>query len=267
MATYYPFLTLGDVYDYLPNFNPDYDLQVGDWVVVQPWRMSALLNPLIAAWEQKSMTQRGAASRSPCGPAPQYKLDQLLPEPLNLRRRALPWNGEGSPVARSRLPRLAPLSMVCAHFCQRKRKHVLEITGRSDGEASCEHMEAENSNLYFHMRLGLLTPSRPFIFGGLDIVEVLAWPSEADSAEEDISSDTSSELRRDVEPSIMYLNLLTGETLTREEAMNRVSKALTYSSNTPSWSSPIEEAAEKEWQKWVARRACEQPQPQPQPCS
>lgn len=263
MSNFYPFLSLGDVYDYLPNFNSDYDLQVGDWVVIQPWRISALLSPLIVAWEQKSVTHSVAASNNSCGPTPQYKLSQLLPEPLNLRRRALTWNGEEPRQTHTRFPRLAPLSMARARFCQRKRQRLLETTGRKDGETSCEYMESENANLYFHMRLGLLTPSRPFIFGGLDIVEVLAWPSEEDSAEEDIVNGTSSESRRATAPSTLYLNLLTGETLTREEAVTRVANALAYSTAAPSWSSPIEEAAEKEWQQWVARRASKEPQPQP----
>ncbi|KPA79617.1 hypothetical protein ABB37_05414 [Leptomonas pyrrhocoris] len=263
MSTSYPFLTLGDVYDYLPNFNPDYELQVGDWVVIQPWRISTLLDPLIAVWEQKSVAQGVTAPGSPCGPAPQYTLDQLLPEPLNLRRRALSWNGEGSRLTHSRFPRLARLSMARGHFCQRKRRHVLELTGRKDSEAGCEHMEAESDNLYFHMRLGLLTPSRPYIFGGLDIVEVLACPSEEDNAGENGASETTSDAPRTAAPSTMYLNLLTGETLTREEAVSRVSNALAYASATPTWSSPIEEAAEKEWQQWVARRVFKLSLPQP----
>ncbi|KPI87270.1 hypothetical protein ABL78_3665 [Leptomonas seymouri] len=257
MAAFLPFLTLGDVYDYLPNFNPDCDVQVGDWVVVQPWRTSALLSPLIAAWE-KSTAQGAAASMKSCGPAPQYKLGQLLPEPLSLRRRALSRSCEGSRLAHWRFPRLAPLSMARAHFCQRKRSHVLELTERRDGVAGCEHMEAESGRLYFHMRLGLLTPSRPYIFGGLDIVEVLAWPSE-----EGIANDTSPDSRRTTAPSIMYLNLLTGETLTREDAVRHVANVLEHSPAISSWSSPIEEAAEKEWQQWVARKVCQQPQPQP----
>ncbi|KAG5477016.1 hypothetical protein LSCM1_05350 [Leishmania martiniquensis] len=262
MAAVSPFLSLVDMYDYLPNFDADCDLQVGDWVVVQPQRMAALLGPLISAWET---VPQGHALSSTSTFAPRYALSQLLPEPLTLRRRSLAWNRTGLGSFSTRLPRLAPLSMARAHYCKRKRMHVADdspIAAR-DSSVLGDDASSGNGNLYLHVRLGLLTPSRPYVFGGLDIVEVLGWPSDGVCTEEDRAACATPSLATRP-PAVLYLNLLTGETLTREEAVRRTSKLMpSYTSSTATWSSAIEAAAEKEWQQWVLRRACIAQQ---QPC-
>ncbi|KAG5477280.1 hypothetical protein LSCM4_04498 [Leishmania orientalis] len=261
MTAISPFLSLVDMYDYLPNFDADCDLQVGDWVVVQPRRMAALLGPLISTWET---VPRAHALSATSSFAPRYALSQLLPEPLTLRRRSLAWNRVGL-ASFTKLPRLAPLSMARAHYCQRKRMHVADDSPIAERDSSVLDGDASsgNGNLYLHVRLGLLTPSRPYVFGGLDIVEVLGWPSDDACAEEDRGGRVpSSSVTR--QPAVLYLNLLTGETLTREEAVRRASKLMpSYTSSTATWSSAIEAAAEKEWQQWVLRRACITQQ---QPC-
>ncbi|CAJ1009218.1 hypothetical protein Q4I28_004532 [Leishmania naiffi] len=252
MAAVPPFLSLVDIYDYLPNFDADCDLQVGDWVVVQPQRMAALLGPLISAWEAAPQNHVLSAASSF---VPQYTLSQLLPEPLTLRRRSLAWNRVGLDSFSAKLPRLAPLSMARAHYCQRKRMHVADDSPANarGGGVFGDDASSGNGNLYLHVRLGLLTPSRPYVFGGLDIVEVLAWPSGGACAEEDTAACVPPRLATQT-PAVLYLNLLTGETLTREEAVRRASTLLpSYTSSATTWSSAIEEAAEKEWQQWVLR--------------
>ncbi|CAG9575162.1 conserved hypothetical protein [Leishmania major strain Friedlin] len=256
-----PFLSLVDMYGYLPNFDADCDLQVGDWVVVQPQRRAALLGPLISAWETAPQDHALSAASSF---VPQYTLSQLLPEPLTLRRRSLAWNRVGLDSFSTRLPRLAPLSMARAHYCQRKRLHVSDDSPTNTRESSvCEDdASSGNGNLYLHVRLGLLTPSRPYVFGGLDIVEVLGWPYD-DACAEDTAAPVPPRSATQ-KPAVLYLNLLTGETLTREEAVRRTSKLMpSFTSSTTTWSSAIEEAAEKEWQQWVLRGTCITQQ---QPC-
>ncbi|GET89246.1 hypothetical protein, conserved [Leishmania tarentolae] len=261
MSAIPPFLSLVDMYGYLPNFDADCDLQVGDWVVVQPQRMAALLGPLITAWETAPQDHLHSVASSFM---PQYTLSQLLPEPLTLRRRSLAWNRAGLDSFSTRLPRLAPLSMARAHYCQRKRLHVADDSPANTRDNSVFDGDAGsgNGNLYLHVRLGLLTPSRPYVFGGLDIVEVLGWQYD-DACEEDtaVLAPSHSSTQK---PTVLYLNLLTGETLIREEAVRRTSKLMpSFTSSTTTWSSAIEEAAEKEWQQWVLRRTCITQQ---QPC-
>lgn len=258
MAGVSPFMTLEEIYDYLPNFDADCDLQVGDWVVVQPRRMAALLGPLITAWEGGTPLSLPTASSVS---VPQYTLSQLLPEPLTLRRRSLEWRGASLDTVVANLPHLAPLSMARAHFCHRKRVHVSDDSPTNAGDSKMFGRDESSGNgaLYLHVRLGLLTPSRPYLFGGLDIVEVLAWPSAFACAEEEAAA------ARAPIPSRLYLNLLTGETLTKAEAVRRTSKLVPAygAAQTITWCSAIEEAAEQEWQQWLLRSKCVVA---PQPC-
>ncbi|KAG5502876.1 hypothetical protein JKF63_04646 [Porcisia hertigi] len=261
MAAVPPFLSLADIYDYLPNFDADCDLQVGDWVVIQPWRIAALLGPLISSWETAPQSHAMPATSS----VPQHTLSQFLPDPLTLRRRSLSWNRVALNPHSTKLPRLAPLSMARAHYCQRKRVHMADDSPTNAGNSKLLDDDAStgNGNLYLHVRLGLLTPSRPYVFGGLDIVEVLAWlPDDACAEEDTAASEPPHSVNQ--KPAVLYLNLLTGETLTREEAVCRTLKRMpSYNSSNSTWASAIEEAAEKEWQQWVLRRTCITQQ---QPC-
>lgn len=233
-------LTPPDLYAYLPNFDFYRDLQVGDWVLITPMRRGLLLDPLIAMWEcsNNAETNEAPATRAPRKPnVPRYGLRDLLPDALTIRRRGLTSEVERQRSSPSAVLRLAPLSMAKSYYCRRKRTHE-EEGEEGTGAGEKRGNKEKGRNLYLHVRLGLLTPSMPHIFGGVDIVEVLAWPLNVKK------NDGSSALTK--EPVPLLLNLFTCEALTAEEAAVRASKVPLL----PEWAATIEEIAEQEWKEW-----------------
>lgn len=150
-----------ELLDYLPNYDPNHDSQVGEWVMVCSYRRAALIDPLINMWEQGRQAKKGHAVPV------QYTLQQVF----ELFPRRDQGTVERATVATDtsvQFPMLVPLSKAKSILCERKRRRRGE---QERGETSSS--ESLQEPLYLNFLCGLLTPTAPPAFGGHGIVDML----------------------------------------------------------------------------------------------
>nr|CCC89618.1 unnamed protein product [Trypanosoma congolense IL3000] len=143
-------LSRRELEEYLPNFDPLLDPQIGEWVLVTPRRRVTLLGPLLQRLQNDGL--------QPVYPFLAASRDHFR-APLNASLLCAEEISERA----AELPRVLP------SIGEVWRRHQYRRLCAPDSDA--DGMEEDDTVLYLNPRALLLTPSAPVVFGGSDFIE------------------------------------------------------------------------------------------------